>query len=358
MILQSPPPNRTSDTKRKPAASTSSRDGRAPIRIAQFGLGPIGVESLRLLANKPWAKIVGGVDIDPAKVGKSLAELGAGDRFEKQKCYHSFNELLESEQPEVVVHTAGSKLGPAIEQIIPMASAGVSVVSSCEELLFPYHRDYTAAVELDRVCRDGGARVVGTGVNPGFVMDVLPVCLTGVSRAVEEIHIQRVVNASTRRMPLQKKIGSGMAPEEFRLLFTMGKAGHAGFQESAALVAHCMGWETDSISESCEPVVADHDIQTKFFHVKRGQTCGLHQQATVTVKGRVRITMDLKMYLDAADPHDAVQVVGDPALNLRINGGVAGDDATVAALANAVPRVMMVAPGLRLMTDLPVPSFV
>jgi 4-hydroxy-tetrahydrodipicolinate reductase len=358
MILQSPPPNRTADsTQRKSAPAPTTRQGRAPIRIAQFGLGPIGVESLRLLANKPWAKVVGGVDIDPGKVGKSLADLGAGENFARQKCYTSFAELLEHEQPEVIVHTAGSKLGPAIEQITPMARAGVSVVSSCEELLFPYLRDHDAAVALDRLCKESAARVVATGVNPGFVMDVLPVCLTGVSRAVEEIHIQRVVNASTRRMPLQKKIGSGMAPEEFRLLFTMGKAGHAGFQESAALVAHCMGWEADSISEACEPVVADHDILTKYFQVKRGQTCGLHQQATVTVKGRVRITMDLKMYLDANDPHDAVQVIGDPALNLRINGGVAGDDATVAALANAVPRIMLVSPGLRLMTDLPVPSF-
>ena len=357
MILQSPPPNRVTDTKRKLANAPAARDGRAAIRIAQFGLGPIGVETLRLLAAKPWARIVGGVDIDPAKVGKSLAELGAGERFENQKCYDTFRELWENEQPQVVVHTAGSKLGPAIEQIAPMAAAGVSVVSSCEELLFPYHRDYSATVELDRLCKEHGARVVGTGVNPGFVMDVLPVCLTGVSRSVEEIHIQRVVNASTRRMPLQQKIGSGMAPEEFRLLFTMGKAGHAGFQESAALLAHCMGWDAESISETCEPVVADHDIKTKYFHVKRGQTCGLHQQATVSVKGRVRITMDLKMYLDASDPHDAVQVVGEPALNLRINGGVAGDDATVAALANAVPRILMVSPGLRLMTDLPVPSF-
>ncbi|CAN5517505.1 oxidoreductase [soil metagenome] len=359
MILQSPPPNRVpnrdNDPKRR--SGSVSREPRATIKVAQFGLGPIGVESLRLLSEKSWAKILGGVDIDPAKTGRSMAELGAGDQFEKQKCYPSFQQLCDSERPDVVIHTAGSKIGPAIEQIIPMASAGVSVVSSCEELLFPYHLDPAAAVELDRVCKAHGARVVGTGVNPGFVMDLLPVCLTGVSRSVEEIHIQRVVNASTRRMPLQKKIGSGMAPEEFRLLFTMGKAGHAGFQESAARVAHCMGWEIDSITETCDPVVAERDILTKYFHVKRGQTCGLHQQARVTVNGRARITMDLKMYLDASDPHDAVQVVGDPALNLRIAGGVAGDDATVAALANAVPRVMMVSPGLRLMTDLPVPSF-
>ena len=133
MILQSPPPNRVTDTRRRPASA--ARDQRAPIKVAQFGLGPIGVESLRLLAAKSWAKIVGGVDIDPTKTGKSLAELGAGERFEKQQCYASFRELWANEQPDVIIHTAGSKIGPAVEQIIPMASAGVSVVSSCDRSL-------------------------------------------------------------------------------------------------------------------------------------------------------------------------------------------------------------------------------
>jgi 4-hydroxy-tetrahydrodipicolinate reductase len=357
MILQTtqPPPRKNKTATPRPAEATSSGpETRRTIKVAQFGLGPIGLESLRLLATKGWAKIVGGVDIDPDKTGKSLADLGAGTA--QQLVYSSFQKLFDRERPDVVVHTAGSKIGPAIEQITAMAGAGVSVVSSCEELLFPWHRGYDAAIELDRICQESGARVVATGVNPGFVMDLLPLCLTGVSRRVDSLYIERVVNASTRRMPLQKKIGSGMDPEEFRTLFRAGKAGHAGFQESAALVAHTLGWEIDQLTETCEPVIADHDIVTNFFNVRKGQTCGLHQTAKVTSGGRERIVMDLKMYLDAPDPHDAVKVAGEPALDVVINGGVAGDDATVAALANAVPKVLMVSPGLRVITDLPVPS--
>jgi 2,4-diaminopentanoate dehydrogenase len=329
------------------------------IKIAQFGLGPIGIETLKLLSNKPWAQVIGGVDIDPAKVGKTLTDLGAGseDAMRESKVFDSFDKLLATAQPDVVLHTAGSKIIPTIGQIIPMVRAGVSVISSCEELLFPYHRAYDESRELDRACKESGARVVGTGVNPGFVMDLLPVCMTGVSRRVDSLYIERVVNASTRRMPLQKKIGSGMDPEEFRALFAVGKAGHAGFQESAALVAHCLGWEPDEIKETCEPVVAERDIRTDYFHVKRGLTCGLHQQVRVLVMGMQRIVMDLKMYLDAPDPHDAVKIKGDPSIDLNIEGGVAGDHATVAALVNAIPRILMVSPGLRLMTDLPVPSY-
>jgi 4-hydroxy-tetrahydrodipicolinate reductase len=222
-------------------------------------------------------------------------------------------------------------------------------------LLFPALCEPELAAKLDRVCKKAGARVVGTGVNPGFVMDLLPVFLTGVSREVRAIHVQRVVNASTRRVPLQKKIGSGLSPVEFRRRFKQGKAGHAGLKESLALLAHCLGWTAKNIVETGDAVVSDHRIRTQFLEVKKGQTCGLHQYAQATVNGKVRLTLDLKMYLDAPNPHDAVQVEGDPPLDVVINGGVAGDQATVAALVNTAYRLLNAPAGLLLMTDLPVP---
>jgi len=319
------------------------------IKLAQFGLGPIGMESLKLAAEKPWAEIVAAVDIDPQKVGQTVA--GA-------RVFGTFDELWQHGQPDVVLHTAGSKVADALRQIEPMARRGVSVVSSCEELLFPKLRAPEAAAALDQLCRSTGARVLGTGVNPGFVMDVLPVCLTGVSRRVERIVGERVVNAATRRQPLQKKIGSGLDPEEFRRLFREGKAGHAGFRESVALIAHALGWELSEVVETCEPVVADHDIHTQFFNVPKGMTCGLHQRAAGRCDGRARIELDLKMYLDAPDPHDRVVIEGEPPLDVVVRGGIAGDHATVAALLNAVPRILKAPPGVRLMTDLALPSWV
>src|SRR5688500_18277911 len=206
------------------------------IKVAQFGLGPIGIESIKLAAEKDWLDVVGGIDIDPAKVGKSLGEVTGEAKLAKVLVYKTFEELAEKNKPQVVLHTAGSKADVSILQIMPMAQQGVSVVSSCEELLVPKFRAPKLADELDAVCRKNGSRVLGTGVNPGFVMDVLPVCMTGVSRTVEHIYAERVVNATTRRMPLQRKIGSGMEPDEMRRLFKEGKAGHAGFLESLALI--------------------------------------------------------------------------------------------------------------------------
>lgn len=327
------------------------------IKIAQFGLGPIGIETLRLAATKPWAEIVGAIDIDPEKVGKPLMEITGDTALRGASVHRSLDDLMAKGCPDVIFHTAVSQIKDAYAQIEPIVRQGISVVSSCEELLFPQLREPELAVKLDQAAKAGNARVLGTGVNPGFVMDLLPVCLTGVCRNVRAIHAQRVVNASTRRGPLQKKIGSGLTPAEFERLFNEGKAGHAGLKDSAALIAYCLGWKIAELVEIGKAVVASHDIRTRHVEVKKGLCCGLHQRAEAKVDGGVRLTLDLKMYLDAPNPHDACQIEGEPPLNLLVQGGVAGDAATVASLVNAAPRVLKAPPGLLLMTDIAVPSF-
>jgi hypothetical protein len=325
------------------------------IKVAQFGLGPIGIETLRLASEKPWLKVVGAIDIDPAKVGRDLKELTGIESLHGLKVYPSFERLVRDTRPAIVFHTTVSKFRLAFRQIEPMAQAGVSVVSSCEELLFPQLREPKLATMLDKICRKSGSRVVGTGVNPGFVMDLLPLVMTGVSRSVDAVHIQRVVNASTRRGPLQQKIGSGWPPAKFRRLFRAGQAGHAGLKESLALIAHCLDWKIKDLTETGQPVLATKRIITKHVKVEKGETCGLHQYAEAKRNGKVCLTLDLKMYLEAPKPHDAIQIKGEPALDVIINGGVAGDQATVAALVNTAARLLDAPPGLLLMTDLSAP---
>ena len=325
------------------------------IKIAQFGLGPIGVETLKLAATKPWAKIIGGVDIDPQKIGRSLTEVTGIKGLEKCLVHSSFAELAKKSKPDVVLHTSVSRMKTAFPQLEPIVKTGVSVVSSCEELLFPQLKEPALAKKLDALCRKYQARVLGTGVNPGYVMDTLAIFLTGVCRNVEKIEIERVVNASLRRLPLQKKIGSGLEPDEFRKLFRENKMGHVGLVESLALVAHCLNWKIVKIKETCEPMIAPHDIKTEFLEVKKGLTCGIHHRAGAKVDGKTKLILDLKMYLDAENPRDAVKIIGDPPINAVLHGGVHGDRATVAALVNAVPNVLKANPGLLLMTDIPVP---
>jgi 4-hydroxy-tetrahydrodipicolinate reductase len=327
------------------------------MKVAQFGLGPIGVETLRLAAQKPWLEIVAGIDIDPIKVGQDLGSFCGIKSLGGRKIYGSVNDIPSRLKPDFVFHTAVSKFEQAFSQLKPLAELGISVVSSCEELLFPSLTEPRLTRVLDKICQAHGSRIVGTGVNPGFVMDVLPLCLTSVNRSVSAIHIQRVVDASTRREPLQRKIGSGLPPQAFRRLFKEGKAGHAGLKESLALIAHALNWKITNLSESGNPVVAKKFLRTKFLSVEKGATCGLHQRAEAKVNGRISLTLDLKMYLGAPDPHDAIQIEGEPPLNVIIQGGVAGDQATVAALVNTARRIHFAKPGLILMTDLTLPRF-
>lgn len=327
------------------------------IKIAQFGAGPIGLESAKLAAAKPWGRVVGAVDIDPAKIGKDLGDLTGAAALKGCLVHGSIEELAERARPDVVLHTAVSRFKDAAPQLERLARIGLSVVSSCEELLYPYLKEPELARQLDALCRASGACVVATGVNPGFVMDVLPLCLTGVMTQVQRIQVRRVVNASTRRAPLQKKIGSGLRPEEFESLFQQGRAGHAGLRESAALICHALGWPTDDITETCEAIVADHDIVTRFVEVKKGLTCGLHQETRAKAYGKVVITLDLKMYLDAQNPQDAIKIEGEPPLEVTLNGGVAGDQATIAALVNTARRIGRSEPGLRLLHELPLPCW-
>jgi 4-hydroxy-tetrahydrodipicolinate reductase len=328
------------------------------IKVIQFGLGPIGLESLKLAAEQSWLEILGGVDIDPTKAGKTLAELTGCAALGGANVFPSLATLVAAVgTPDVVLHTAGSSAAASFAQMKPALERGISVASTCEELIFPALKTPDLARDYDDLCRRTGARIAGTGVNPGFVMDILPICLTGVSREVTSLYVERVVNASTRRQPLQAKIGSGQNPDDFRAKFVAGKAGHAGFQQSVALLAHAMGWTLDEIRETCEPVVATSRVVTKFFDVAAGQSLGIHQKCIGLVAGETKIKLDLQMYLDASLPHDAIVVRGRPDLNLVLNGGVAGDDATVASLINIIPRLLAGAPGVRLMTELAVPSW-
>jgi 2,4-diaminopentanoate dehydrogenase len=329
------------------------------IKVVQFGLGPIGIEALKLAAERSWLDVLGGVDIDPEMAGRTLAELTGVARFGAARVFPTLDGLFAATGiPDVVLHAAGSSAATSFEQVRPALERGVSVASTCEELIFPALKAPRVTQEYDALCRQSGARIAGTGVNPGFVMDILPICLTGVSREVRSVYVERVVDAATRRRPLQAKIGSGQDPDRFREKFAAGKAGHAGFQQSVALLAHAMGWKLDEIRETCEPVVAASRVVTKYFDVAPGQSLGVHQRCVGLAGGEAKVRLDLQMYLGAPLPHDAVVVKGRPELNLVLNGGVAGDDATVAALINLVPRLLAAAPGVRLMTELAVPAWV
>jgi len=327
------------------------------IRAIQYGIGPIGASIVKLLREKESVELVGAIDSDPAKIGKDLAEVvGASDGPWGIKVSGDAKGVLE-QSVDVVMHTTSSSLPKVMDQLLACIDVGSCVVSTCEELSYPYRTHPDLAAKLDKAAKDSGVALVGTGVNPGFVMDKLVITLAAVSQRIDHVKALRVVDASKRRMPLQKKIGAGMTVDEFHAKVREGVIKHVGLPESVAMVADSLGLSVTEITETIEPKVATEHVQTQFLSVEPGQAAGVHQIARGLSDGKELVYMELQMYVGAKDPADTVELKGLPDISLVIPGGSHGDIATASVAVNSIPAVLDAQSGLRTSRDLPIGFF-
>jgi hypothetical protein len=330
------------------------KDGpvRKKIRVVQFGVGPIGASILRLMRQKHSLEIVGAIDKDPAKAGRDIGEIaGAKDAPWGMAVSPSPASVL-AKPVDVVVHTTSSYLPNVMDELLECISAGSCVVSTCEELAYPFRKHPELSAKLDAAAKEEGVAIVGTGVNPGFVMDKLLLVLSAAAQRVDFAKATRIVDASKRRLPLQRKIGAGMTPEEFRAHVAAGIIKHHGLPESIALVADGLGFALDEITETIEPVIATETVKTEFLEVSPGQVSGVHQIARGIWEGEDKIFMELQMYVGAKQPADTVEVRGEPNLTMTIPGGTHGDIATASVAVNAIPAILAAQAGLRTIGDL------
>src|ERR1700752_4911802 len=242
-----------------------------------------------------------------------------------------------------------------MDQLLACLKAESCVVSTCEELSYPYRTYPELAAKLDSEAKDWGVALVGTGVNPGFVMDKLVVTLAAVSQRIEHAKGLRVVDASTRRLPLQKKIGAGMTVEEFRGQVKAGVIKHVGLPESVAMVADSLNLPVEQINETIEPKIAAERVKTEYLTVEAGQAAGVHQIARGLAKdGKELVYLELQMYVGAKDPADSLTLTGYPDIRLTIPGGSPGDLATASVVVNSIPVILDAPAGLRTARDLPI----
>jgi 2,4-diaminopentanoate dehydrogenase len=323
------------------------------IRVVQFGVGPIGALIVRLMRQKSSLEIVGAVDNDPSKAGRDLGEVaGATDAPWGIMIVPEIAAALGG-PTDVVVHTTSSYLPNVTAELLACLNAGCCVVSTCEELAYPFRKHPELAAKLDAAAKEEGVALVGTGVNPGFAMDKLVLTLSAAAQRVDWARATRIVDAATRRLPLQQKIGAGMAPEEFREQAAAGRIRHHGLPESVAMVADALGFRLDDISETIEPVLADQPLKTEFLEVARGEVAGVHQIARGTSAGQEKVFMELEMYVGAKQPSDTIELRGEPNLSLTIPGGTHGDLATAAIAVNTILAILAAPAGLRTVRDLP-----
>ncbi len=323
------------------------------IQVIQYGLGPIGLAVARHIVERSGLTLVGGIDIDPAKVGQDIGELIGLNQPLGLKVAKSLAQGLAQTEADLALHTTSSYFDLFKAQIIELLEAGLDIVSTAEELSFPWLAHPEEAAEIDAAAKQAGKTVLGTGVNPGFLMDTLPLHLTAICQQVDHIEVTRVINASLRRGPFQAKIGSGMTVADFEAKASTGRMGHVGLPESMGMAFDTLGQTLSHYESSIEPVVAERLTKTDHFEVQPGQARGLKQvDRGYTDEGEFMVLTFIAA-LDAEDDGDTIKISGKPNLEVKLKG-TNGDIATVAMAVNAIRRVHAAPPGLVTMRDLPV----
>jgi hypothetical protein len=325
--------------------------------VLHFGLGPIGAAVVRQVAGRKGLRAVGAVDIDPAKAGRDLGDVAGVGGSLRVRVSDDAKKAIKATKPDVVVLCTSSSLAKVMPQIEAILKLKVPIVSTTEELAYPTKRNLKHAHAIHQLAKKSKVAVLGTGVNPGFVMDALPIALTGVCESVDALRIDRIQDARIRRLPFQQKIGAGLTREQFQKKVDDASVRHVGLTESISMIADALGWKLDRITDEIQPKIATDTVSSEFLAVDPGYVCGIVQDGVGYRAGRPVITLHMEAYLGAPESYDSVEITGSPALKMKIAGGVHGDIATASIVVNSLPKILAVAPGLHTMRDMPIPSF-
>ena len=317
-----------------------------------MGLGVIGQEIARAALANDEVELIGAVDSSPKLAGRPLSDV-LGQAVGSMKVHSSLAPAIARRKGVVLLHATGSRLPQVKDQLLEAMSLGLHVVSTCEELAFPWFNHPEIADRLEAAAQRAGVSIVGTGVNPGFVLDRLVATIGQVCGSVSHAKVSRTVDARTRREALQRKVGAGLSEDEFFSLVDQGRIGHVGLVESAALCALGLGLDCDDYEEELTPVFATEDISGGAFPVKKGQVAGMHQVAVALDDGQERVRLELTIALGADDPGDIIELDADPKVKVLIPGGLPGDRATAHLVVNAAPRMTASQPGLLTVLELP-----
>ncbi len=325
-----------------------------PINAALIGAGPLGINIYKYALQRKDIVITHVIDIEPTLLGK---DMGTHSGIEATGIIIS-DRLSNHDKIEVAILATVSDLPRIGPQLLALIDAGLPVVSTCEELFYPWESSREWSQTIDRAAKDKGVAILGTGVNPGFLMDALPSMLTGVCNRVDRIEVRRYQDAQFRRIPFQKKIGAGLSYEEFEKRKNEGSLRHVGLSESMHFIARQLGWTLERTEDKIEPVIADRNFQSEALKIISGQVAGIRQTGRGWVNGEEKIKLSFQASVGEPDSYDEIEIFGVPNIRSRIMNGVNGDIATCSIILNACRSLLKAAPGLRTMADIPMISSV
>ncbi len=319
------------------------------ISAVLVGAGPLGINIYKSAQTRKDIRITHVVDIDTSLSGRDMGEL-SGVEPSGIKISNSYDGLTNCHVAILATVSDLPRIGPQILQLI---EAGLPVVTTCEEMFFPWNSSDDWSRTIDIAAKDKGVAILGTGVNPGFLMDALPMMLTGVCHHVDRVEVRRYQDAQFRRIPFQKKIGAGLSYEEFEKRKNEGNLRHVGLSESMHFIANQLGWKLEKTEDKIEPVVSERNFETEALQIKSGQVAGIRQTGRGYVNGEERIRLSFQATVGEAEQYDEIEIYGTPHIRSRILGGVHGDVATSSIILNACKAILKATPGLRTMADMP-----
>lgn len=325
------------------------------ITVLHVGMGPVGALVARQVAAHPGVKVAGAVDLDPALAGRDVGDIIGLRRRLGVRVGTDMRAAVKAARPDVAVLSTVSTLRDVWTTLELLLRLKVPVITTTEELVYPTKATAGLTKKIDAAARRARVAVLATGVNPGFMMDALPIALTSVCSDVKSVEVERVQDARIRRMPFQRKIGAGLTLDEFNRQLAAGAIGHVGLAQSIAMVADALGWKLDRVTDEVLPRIADADVTGAAFPVLGGHVAGIVQNGIGYRKGKPLITLHMEAYVGAPETYDAIRITGTPPLSMRVTG-IHGDVATAALVVNAIPKVLDADPGLRTMRDLELPS--
>jgi len=332
------------------------------VKIVIWGFGAMGSGMARMLLQKQGFEIVGVCDRNPAIVGKSLFAVLKLDRGDHPNVFikADIEAVVTMESCDVVMVATDSFTAKAFPKIKWLLEQKVNVISTAEEMAYPLANRPDLARAMDETAKANGVTVLGTGINPGMMMDLLAIALTGVMTDVKKVEVTRINSLSPFGETVMEEQGVGLSNADFTQKSQQGKiAGHVGFRESSRMIADALGWKLDRFEQQMAPIVTSVDRKSPYGFAKAGDVAGIDMTAQGYREDRLMIDMhhpqQIEPHLGGVATGDYIKLSGSPRVSMAISPEVDGGIGTIAICVNMIPHVINARPGLVTMIDLPVP---
>jgi 2,4-diaminopentanoate dehydrogenase len=330
------------------------------VRVIICGLGAMGSGMAKMLLQKKGVKIVAAIDSHEGKIDKDLSEVLGLEEKLNIKVSGDFHKAISATKADIVILAINSFVKAVYPYIKFIVENKMNCITIAEEMAYPYTADINLADDMDRLAKENGVTILGTGVNPGFVLDTLIITLSAACRSIHSITASRVNDLSPFGTTVMKTQGVGTTVEEFERGIKDGSiVGHVGFQQSIPMIAKTLGIEIDEIIETREPIVSNTYRETPYIQVEPGMVAGCAHIGYGMKNGKAVITLEHPQQIqpqnEGVDTGDYIYIKGDPDLHMSIKPETPGGIGTIAVAINMIPQVIASASGLKTMMDLPLP---